>query len=86
METVTAGSTDTASEHSRRFWGRKSLRREIVIVLLIKLALIMGIKMAFFSHPLSQQETQNRLENMLAGSSQTSEPPAPPVSHSNSME
>jgi len=66
---------------------RRSLRREIVIVLMIKLVLIMGIKMAFFSHPLSQQETQVQLENMLAGSSaQMDESPAPTQSQSDHME
>lgn len=86
MNSVTDGSVRAAAQPSRGIRGRKSLRREIVIVLLIKLALIMGIKMVFFSHPLSQQETQQRLDAMLTGSEKTVEPPASPVSHSNSME
>ena len=86
MKTVNHGENAKGIGRIFRREGKKSLRREIAIVLLIKLALIRGIKMAFFSHPMSQQETQSRLENLLAGSAQTSEPPVPPISHSNSME
>lgn len=86
MKAANQGKDADGIAKESRWSGKKSLRREIIIVLLIKLALIMGIKMVFFSHPLSKQETQNRLEDMLAGSAQTAQSPTSTVSHSNSTE
>lgn len=87
MNAVSRGENIPGEGPAVRTKSHRSLRREIIIVLLVKLVLIMGIKMVFFSHPLSQQETQVRLENMLAGSSsQLDESSLPTQSQSDHME
>ncbi|WP_018610351.1 cytochrome oxidase putative small subunit CydP [Uliginosibacterium gangwonense] len=44
---------------------RPNLKREIVLVLLLKLALIMIIKQVFFSHPLSKADAAAHLQAMI---------------------
>jgi len=44
---------------------RPNLKREIVLVLLLKLALIMIIKQVFFSHPLSKADAAANLQAMI---------------------
>jgi hypothetical protein len=54
---------------------RNSLRREITVVLLVKLALLFAIWFAFFSHPLDRSLTGHDVSRVLVGSGADS--PAP---------
>ena len=44
-----------------------ALAREIVLVLLIKLAIIFAIKAAFFSHPIDHELNGDRVQAALLG-------------------
>jgi len=52
----------------KRGW-RSPLRREIALALALKLALLIGIKMMFFSQPVSKQEAAARIGVMIDGGS-----------------
>jgi hypothetical protein len=62
--------TDKTATRTGR-WARRGLRWplwcEITLALLLKLALLMALKMAFFSHPLSKQDAAARLGAMIDG-------------------
>lgn len=66
----------TSSPPRRNAW-RSPLKREIALALLLKLALLMGIKMMFFSHPVSKQESAARLSAMIDGTGATMPSPSP---------
>ncbi|MBS1207942.1 MAG: hypothetical protein H6R19_340 [Proteobacteria bacterium] len=57
----------------RKAW-RSPLKREIALALLLKLVLLMGIKMMFFSHPVDKQEAAQRLGAMIDGGSAPATP------------
>ena len=46
-------------------WGGLSLGWEIFLALMIKLALVIGIKMAFFSDPLPKQDVAKEVANVF---------------------
>ena len=46
-------------------WSGLSLGWEIFIALMIKIALVIGIKMAFFSDPMPKQEAANAVANVF---------------------
>jgi hypothetical protein len=46
-------------------WGGLSLGWEIFLALMIKLALVIGIKVAFFSDPLPKQEVAQEIANVF---------------------
>ncbi|GAB4063590.1 cytochrome oxidase putative small subunit CydP [Uliginosibacterium sediminicola] len=55
-----------AGKPPRKAW-RSPLRREIVLTLVLKLAVLILIKMMFFSHPASKQESAARLGALIDG-------------------
>lgn len=72
-------STEPASGSAAK--RRPSLTREIVLVLLIKLALIMIIKQVFFSHPMSKAERAAHLQAMIDQPTATASPTHSPTTH-----
>lgn len=60
-------STQTSIAPWRIFalWGGLSLGWEIFLALMIKLALVIGIKMAFFSDPLPKLDVANEVANVF---------------------
>ena len=46
---------------------RLPLWQEIALALLLKLALLIGIKLMFFSHPVSKHDAAARLNTVIAG-------------------
>lgn len=72
--TLTKPAESIAAPARRKAW-RSPLKREIALALLIKLALLMGIKAMFFSHPVGKQEAALRLGSMIDGAS-AGHPPA----------
>ena len=62
---------DVLSVNSRL---RSKLSREIVLVLLIKLALIIAIKLVFFNDPVSKIEVTRRMDAVFS-STQTAQDP-----------
>lgn len=73
------GVTGTHSPPRRNRW-RSPLKREIALALLLKLALLMGIKTMFFSHPIGKQEAAQRLSAMIDGNGVAAES-SPPSYH-----
>lgn len=59
----------------RRLW-RSPLKREIALALLLKLALLMGIKTMFFSQPVGKQEAARRIGVMFDGQAAAATPAA----------
>ena len=59
-ETANQGSTAVS-----RFFRRSSLRGEIAVILLIKLALVLLIKFTFFNNPVPEEEIEKRLHSMF---------------------
>lgn len=57
--------TTQSSSVLGRFFHRSTLRREIVLILLIKLALVLLIKFTFFNNPVPEKEIEKRLHNMF---------------------
>lgn len=61
-------STSRSSTPSWRIcalWGGLSLGWEIFLALMIKLTLVIGIKVAFFSDPLPKQEVAHEIANVF---------------------
>lgn len=58
---------------------RHPLWQEIAVALLLKLALLIGIKWLFFSQPLSKSDAAARLGTMIAGDSPAIQRPVPPA-------
>ena len=51
-----------------------SFRREIIIVLIIKLILIVSIKYTFFNNPISKNLTDEDIDRVFLGTPKSKEP------------
>ena len=69
--------SSTNASSSKGFFGRSLLRREIALMLLIKLMLIFTIKYLFFSDPLPKDQLEERLEILF--STQSDSLPTNPI-------
>jgi hypothetical protein len=58
-------------------WGGLSLGWEIFLALMLKLALVIGIKMAFFSDPVPKAVVAGEIANVFSNAPVASESPQP---------